>query len=117
MIKEDLLEFLTPPQQKSLEEYKYLPSTDVVKIPIKKGDYIKFMYKYNYQFMEGGIVIDLDDWPVIRLKSYMSIPNSFYKLDLTKVYVFYKRKNKLSRRDYFEQLLENLEKGQLKKSS
>lgn len=116
MNKEELLEFLTPSQQKSLEFYNYLLSIKMPKNPIKKGDYIKFMYKYNYQFMEGGIVIETDEWPIVRLKSYSNVPNSFYKIDLSKVYVFYKKSNKMTKRDYFEQLLENLEKGQLKKS-
>jgi len=66
--------------------------------------------------MDGGIVIDMDEWPVLRLKSYEKSFNNFYKVDASRVYLFWKRKNKLTRRDFFEELLENLEKGKLKKS-
>lgn len=116
MKKEDLLEFLNENQQKSLKDYNYLAITEnIKKIPLKKGDYLKFMYKYNYQFMEGGIIIETIDWPVVRVKSYDKI-NNFYRLDLTKVYVFYKSKKQKTRREFFEELLENLEKNKLKKS-
>jgi len=66
--------------------------------------------------MEGGIVIETQEWPVVRLKSYEKAFNNFYKLDLSKVYVFHKKAKKISRRDFFEDLLENLGNGQLKKS-
>ena len=115
MNKKELLDFLNEKQQKSLQDYIYLPSTNIVKVPIKRGDYIKFMYKYNYQFMEGGIIIETIDWPVVRVKSYDKI-NNFYRLDLSKVYVFYKKNGKKTRREFFEELLENLEKNKLKKS-
>ena len=117
MIKEELLDFLTPSQQNSIKEYNYIDLQNIKKNKIKKGDYIKFMYKNNYQFMEGGIVIETQDLPIIRLKSYDTTQKIFYKLDLSKVYVFHKKSSKISRRDFFEQLLENLGNGQLKKSS
>ena len=115
MKKEELLDYLNERQQKSLKDYFHLENTNLKKIPIKRGDYIKFMYKYNFQFMEGGIIIDINDWPVVRVKSYDLMP-TFYKLDLSKVYVFYKKKNIKTKREFFEELLENLEKSKLKKS-
>jgi len=116
MKKEDLLDFLNEKQQNTIKDYIYLDSTNIKKIPIKKGDYIKFMYKYNYQFMEGGIVIDTTEWPIVRLKSYDIEMKTFYKIDLSKVYIFYKKSGKVSRRDFFEELLDNLDKNKLKKS-
>lgn len=117
MRKEDLMDFLNPAQQNSLKDYIFLESVTKLPIPIKKNDYIKFIYKYNYKFMEGGVVINTEEWPVILVKSYDTIKRTFYKIDLSQVYVFYKKSGIMTRRDYFEQLLENLEKKQLKKSS
>ncbi len=112
MNMDSLLDFLNPAQQRSLEGYSLLENRK----EIKKGDYVKFMLKENYKLMDGGIVIDMDEWPVLRLKSYEKSFNNFYKVDASRVYLFWKRKNKLTRRDFFEDLLENLEKGKLKKS-
>jgi hypothetical protein len=108
MNKEKLLEFLNQQQQNSIKDYQYFDNN----IKLKKGDYVKFMYKYNYQFMEGGIVVDVSNFPVIRLKSYEKIKN-FYNIDTSKVYLFYKPSNNLTRRQFFEQMLTDLENGKL----
>lgn len=121
MRKEELFDFLNPSQQQALKDYHYfdtsLPLKSIQpKIPFRPRDYLKFMNKYNYQLMEGGIVIETHEYPVIKLKSYDKTRNSFSKYDLSQLYVFYKKNNKKTRRDFFEELLENLEKRQLKKS-
>jgi len=64
----DLEDFLNDAQKKSVSTYTIIPEDKLIKKKMYKGDYIKFMYKYNYQFMEGGIIIGLDNYPVIRLK-------------------------------------------------
>jgi len=121
MRKEELFDFLNPSQQQALKDYHYfdtsLPLKSIQsKLPFRPRDYLKFMNKYNYQLMEGGIVIETHEYPVIKLKSYDKTRNSFSKYDLSQLYVFYKKNNKKTRRDFFEELLENLEKRQLKKS-
>lgn len=129
MRKEELFDFLNPSQQQALKDYHYFDTSQSQstslhfplkpiqsKIPFKPRDYLKFMNKYNYQLMEGGIVIETHEYPIIKLKSYDKTRNSFSKFDLSQLYVFYKKNNKKTRRDFFEELLENLEKRQLKKS-
>ena len=97
-----LKEFLNDSQQNSISDYKYIPDTKIHDHKMKKGDYIKFMLKPNYQFNEGGIIINIDRYPIITLK---------YSLDLTQIYVFHKKNKKSqTRREYFEEYLSNLSK-------
>ena len=107
---EYLKDFLNNAQQNAISDYKYIPDTKIHDYKMKKGDYIKFMLKENYKFMEGGIIININQYPIITIKSYQ--PNQQnYSLDLTKVYVFHKKNRKnQTRREYFEEYLKNLSK-------
>jgi hypothetical protein len=107
---EYLKDFLNETQQNAISDYKYIPDIKIHDYKMKKGNYIKFMLKENYQFMEGGIIISITQYPIITIKSYKpNQPN--YSLDLTKVYVFYKKNRKnQTRREYFEEYLNNLSK-------
>jgi len=107
---EHLKDFLNDAQQNAIFDYKYIPDTKIHDYKMKKGDYIKFMLKQNYQFMEGGIIINMTQYPIITLKSYQ--PNSqIYSIDLTKIYVFHKKNRKnQTRREYFEEYLKSLSK-------
>jgi hypothetical protein len=68
------------------------------------------MLKENYKFMEGGIIINITQYPVIIIKSYFPHSQN-YSLDLTKVYVFHKKNRKnQTRREYFEEYLNTLSK-------
>ena len=107
---EHLKDFLNDAQQNAISDYKYIPDIKIQDYKMKKGDYIKFMFKQNYQFMEGGIIINMIQYPIITLKSYQ--PNSqIYSIDLTKIYVFHKKNRKnQTRREYFEEYLKSLSK-------
>jgi hypothetical protein len=107
---EYLKDFLNESQQNAISDYKYIPDTKINAYKMKKGDYIKFMLKENYKFMEGGIIINIDQYPIITIKSYQ--PNSQnYSIDLTKIHVFHKKNKKTqTRREYFEEYLNNLTK-------
>lgn len=107
---EYLKDFLNESQKNSISDYKYIPDIKIQSYKMKKGDYIKFMFKENYKFMEGGIIINITQYPIIIIKSYQ--PNSQnYSLDLTKVYVFHKKNRKnQTRREYFEEYLNTLSK-------
>lgn len=107
---EYLKDFLNNAQQNAISDYKYIPDIKIHAYKMKKGDYIKFMLKENYQFMEGGIIMNITQYPIITIKSYQ--PNQQnYSLDLTKVYVFHKKNRKnQTRREYFEEYLKNLSK-------
>ena len=76
---EYLKDFLTDTQKKAISDYKYIPDTDIPDYKMKKGDYIKFLLKQNYQFMEGGIIINMNQYPIINIKSYQ--PNEQMDLD------------------------------------
>lgn len=105
-----LKEFLTIAQQQSIESYEYIPPEKLLKKKMNKGDYVKFMYQYNYQFMEGGIIMDLENYPVVRLMSYGD-KRTYYMIDLSKTFVFYKRnEGRITKREFFEELLNNLKK-------
>lgn len=109
-----LKEFLNPVQQEAISDYNFIDNDELSPDRIRPRDYIKFMYRYNYQFMEGGIVTNTDEFPIIKLKAYEK-GRKFYNLDLTKVFVFHKKNvNGVSRRNFFEELLKNLESGKLK---
>jgi hypothetical protein len=106
-----LKEFLNDSQQNSISDYKYIPDTKIQDYKMKKGDYIKFMFKQNYQFNEGGIIINIDRYPIITLKSYQQPTPQIYPLDLTQIHVFHKKNKKTqTRREYFEEYLSNLSK-------
>jgi hypothetical protein len=107
---EHLKDFLNDAQQNAISDYKYIPDTKIQDYKMKKGDYIKFILKQNYQFMEGGIILNMTQYPIITLKSYQ--PNSqIYSIDLTKIYVFHKKNRKnQTRREYFEEYLKSLSK-------
>jgi hypothetical protein len=107
---EHLKDFLNDTQKNAISDYKYIPDTKIHDYKMKKGDYIKFMLKQNYQFMEGGIIINMTQYPIITLKSYQ--PNSqIYSIDLTKIYIFHKKNIKnQTQREYFEEYLKSLSK-------
>jgi len=111
---EVLKDFLNPEQQRTLDGYEYIEGERLSRQLIKVRNYLKFMYRYNFQLMEGGIITDTKSFPVVTVKSY-ELGRNFYRVDLSKVYVFYKvNKGNMSRRDFFEEMLKNLETGKLK---
>jgi hypothetical protein len=104
-----LKDFLNDSQKNAISDYKYIPDTKIHDYKMKKGDYIKFMFKENYQFNEGGIIINIDRYPIVKLKSYQHPNSQIYSIDLTQIYVFYKKNKKTqTRREYFEEYLKNL---------
>lgn len=105
---QNLKDFLNDSQNKAISEYKYIPDHKILDYKMKKGDYLKFMLKNNYQFNEGGIIINIEQYPIIVLRSYYPTFQN-YSIDLTKIYVFHKKNRKnQSRREYFEEYLKNL---------
>jgi hypothetical protein len=110
---QSLKEFLNDAQQNSISDYKYIPDAKIQDYKMKKGDYIKFMLKDTYQFNEGGIIINLDRYPIVTLRPYQLYikPIQNYSIDLIKIFVFHKKnKNTQTRREYFEEYLSNLSK-------
>jgi len=116
MRKEFLLDFLTSDQILSVKDYNFIETdTNLCCSKIKNGNYVKYMERLNYRFWEGGIVVGFD-YPVLKLKAYVR-PNRFYTIDVTKFFIFYKRGDRWrTRREYFEEMLESLEKLEYKKS-
>jgi len=111
--KQYLEDFLNDTQKHAISDYKYISDEKIQGYKMKKGDYIKYIFKQNYQFMEGGIIINIDQYPVIILKTYSPSSLPLYSIDLTKIFVFYKRNNKKqTQREYFEEYLKNLYKRQ-----
>jgi len=112
---QSLKDFLNDAQQKSIADYKYIPEVKIPDYKMKKGDYIKFIFKENYKFNEGGIIINIDKYPIVTIKSYAQPISQNYSIDLTKIHVFHKRNRKTqTRREYFEEYLSNLSKQSLK---
>jgi hypothetical protein len=108
---QNLKEFLNDKQQNAISDYKYIPEAKISDYKMKKGDYIKYMFKLNYQFNEGGIIINIDRYPIVILKSYQQETSQNYSIDLTKIHVFHKKNRKTqTRREYFEEYLSNLSK-------
>ena len=112
---QNLKDFLNDAQQKSISDYKYIPEAKIPDYKMKKGDYIKYIFKENYQFNEGGIIINIDRYPIVTIKSYAQPISQNYSIDLTQIYVFHKKNKKnQTRREYFEEYLSNLSKQSLK---
>jgi hypothetical protein len=107
---QSLKEFLNNSQQNAISDYKYIPDVKIPDYKMKNGDYIKFMFKPNYEFNNGGIIINIDRYPIIILRSYYPTSQN-YSIDLTKIYVFHKKNRKTqTRREYFQEYLSNLSK-------
>lgn len=105
--KEYLEDFLNDKQKEAILDYDFIPSSKLKTHKIKKGDYLKYMYMYNYQFIEGGIIIQYN-YPIIIVKSY-EYPKSIYSIDLSKIFVFHKKNKTIqTRREYFEEYLKYL---------
>jgi len=108
--KKYLLDFLNNEQIMSLKSYNFISHKQLTKNLFRTGDYIKFMYKYNFKFMEGGIIMDISLFPVVKLMAY-NTQKSLYNIDLSQVYVFHKKNlKKQTQRQFFEDLLESLKK-------
>lgn len=100
MKREEVMDFLNEDDQKSLEYYDYIIRKDDLHV----GDYIKYLTKSNYKFHNWGILIAVDEFPVLRVMNR----GVFYRIDFDKIYLFAKRVSK-TRRDFYEDLLKKLD--------
>jgi hypothetical protein len=112
MTREEIMDFLNPFQQDAVSTFEYLDNPFSEKCPLRNGFYVRFIdHKFNY--CEGGVISSIKNYPMVKIFGFDKKSRAF---DATCSYVFYKRGHKLSKRDQFELLLEDLEKNQLKKS-
>ncbi len=100
MKREELMDFLNDDDQKSLEDYEYI----IRKEQLHVGDYIKYLTKSNYKFHKWGILIAIDEFPVLRVINR----GVFYRIDFDKVYLFTKWVSR-TKRDFYEDLLKKLD--------
>jgi len=94
------MDFLNEDDQKSLENYEYIIRKDDLHV----GDYIKYLTKSNYKFYNWGILIAIDEFPILRVMNR----GVFYRIDFDKIYLFTKRVSR-TRRDFYEDLLKKLD--------
>jgi len=100
MKREEVMDFLNEDDQKSLEDYDYIIRKDDLHV----GDYIKYLTKSNYRFHNWGILISVDEFPVLRVMNR----GVFYRIDFDRIYLFAKRVSR-TRRDFYEDLLKKLD--------
>ena len=100
MKREQIMDFLNDDEQKSLEDYEYITTNEQLHV----GDYIKYLTKSNYKFYNWGILIAVDEFPVLRVMNR----GVFYRIDYNRVYLFTKRVSR-TRRDFYEDLLKKLD--------
>ena len=100
MKRDELMDFLNEDDQKSLEDYNYITTQEQLHV----GDYIKYLTKSNYRFHNWGILIAIDEFPVLRVMNR----GVFYRIDFDKIYLFAKRVAR-TRRDFYEDLLKKLD--------
>jgi hypothetical protein len=103
MKREEVMDFLNDDDQKSLEDYEYITTQQQLHV----GDYIKYLMKSNYKFYNWGILIAVDEFPVLRVMNR----GVFYRIDFDKIYLFAKRVAR-TRRDFYEDLLKKLDGAQ-----
>jgi hypothetical protein len=101
MKREQIMDFLNEDEQKSLEDYEYITTHEQLHV----GDYIKYLTKSNYKFYNWGILIAVDEFPVLRVMNR----GVFYRIDFNRVYLFTKRVSR-TRRDFYEDLLKKLDR-------
>jgi hypothetical protein len=104
MKREQIMDFLNEDEQKSLEDYEYITTHEQLHV----GDYIKYLTKSNYKFYIWGILIGIEDFPVLRVLNNHNGKRIFYKIDFNQVYLFEKRVAR-TRRDFYEDLLKKLD--------
>ena len=100
MKREQIMDFLNEDDQKSLEDYEYITTQQQLIV----GDYIKYLTKSNYKFYNWGILIGVDEFPVLRVMNR----GVFYRIDFDKIYLFTKRISR-TKRDFYEDLLKKLD--------
>ena len=100
MKREEVMDFLNEDDQKSLEDYEYITTQQQLHV----GDYIKYLTKSNYKFYNWGILIAVDEFPVLRVINR----GVFYRIDFNRIYLFTKRVSR-TRRDFYEDLLKKLD--------
>ena len=99
-MREQIMDFLNEDEQKSLENYEYITTHAQLHV----GDYIKYLTKSNYKFYNWGILIGVDEFPVLRVMNR----GVFYRIDFDKIYLFTKRISR-TKRDFYEDLLKKLD--------
>ncbi len=99
-MREQIMDFLNEDEQKSLENYEYITTHTQLHV----GDYIKYLTKSNYKFYNWGILIGIDEFPVLRVMNR----GVFYRIDFDKIYLFTKRVSR-TKRDFYEDLLKKLD--------
>jgi len=97
---EQIMDFLNEDDQKSLEDYEFITTQQQLHV----GDYIKYLTKSNYKFYNWGILIGIDEFPVLRVMNR----GVFYRIDFNRIYLFTKRVSR-TRRDFYEDLLKKLD--------
>ena len=101
---EQIMDFLNEDEQKSLEDYEYIERQEQLHV----GDYIKYLSKSNYKFNIWGILIGIEDFPVLRVLNNHNGNRIFYRIDFNSIYLFEKRVSR-TRRDFYEDILKKLD--------
>ena len=104
MKRDEIMDFLNEDEQKSLEDYEYVERQEQLHV----GDYIKYLTKSNYKFNNWGILIGIEDFPVLRVLNNHNGKRIFYNIDFNRIYLFEKRVSR-TRRDFYEDLLKKLD--------
>ena len=104
MKREEVMDFLNEDEQKLLEDYEYIEMREQLHV----GDYIKYLTKSNYKFNNWGILIGIEDFPVLRVLNNYNGKRIFYTIDFNRIYLFEKRVSR-TRRDFYEDLLKKLD--------
>lgn len=104
MKREEVMDFLNEDEQKLLEDYEYIERREQLHV----GDYIRYLTKSNFKFNNWGILIGIEDYPVLRVLNNYNGKRIFYNIDLNKIYLFEKRVSR-TRRDFYEDLLKKLD--------
>ena len=109
MKREEVMDFLNEDEQKSLDDYEYIERRDQLHV----GDYIRFLTKSNYKFNNWGILIGIDDFPVLRVLNNHNGKRIIYNIDFNRIYLFEKRVSR-TKRDFYEDLLKKLDQMKTK---
>lgn len=102
--KEEILQFIPQIFWNSLDGYDLCK--DLKKI--KTGDYIKYILEGTPTIFNGGTVIKIHE-PFIRIRCWSN--NVIMDLNYLDIYVFYKKRKNMSKRNFMVTLLDKLEGG------
>ena len=100
----NIYDFISDAIKEKLKDYMLIDNFN----KLSDKNYVKFINKRNFEFNEGGFVIDINE-PIITILRWDN--RKKFNIDTNYYHIFFKKnKEQLSQRNFFEKVLDGLNK-------